>query len=350
MWWRDGLRLAPAVLESRLRAIPYKVLLSLTDRCNLRCAHCRAWHRRTDELTPEEIGRSLASLPGLRWLDITGGEPTLRPDLDGCVAAMAPALRGAVFVHFPTNGWRGDAAEALARALRDATPARVVVTVSVDGPEAIHDRLRGRAGSFSRALDTWRRLAALPGVEVFVGTTVTPDNAAALPELAAALPAALPGFDLRQWHVNLQQRSGHFFSNTEVAPLAAAEALQALSLVEGLRAIPRDGFALAEWLFLRNLRRHLETGRAPVPCQAGRASVHVAADGVVYPCHILDEPLGDLRDHDLDLPRLLATAQARRVVGDLQGCARCWTPCEAYHSLLASPVAALRGALLQRRS
>ncbi len=350
MWWRDGLRLAPAVVTSRVRATPYKVLLSLTDRCNLRCAHCRAWHRRTDELTPEEIGRSLASLPDLRWLDVTGGEPTLRPDLEACVAAMAPALQGAVFVHFPTNGWRVDAAAALAAGLRDADPARVVVTVSVDGPEEVHDRLRGREGSFSRAVETWRRLAELPEIEVYVGTTVTPDNVDALPQLAAALPAALPGFDLRQWHVNLQQHSAHFFSNTGATPLAVDQALKALEFIEARRGLPRDGFALAERLFLRNLRRHLETGRVPVPCQAGRASVHVAADGVVYPCHILDAPLGDLREQDFDLPRLLATTQARRVVGDLRGCARCWTPCEAYHALLASPIVAFLGALPIRRS
>ncbi len=349
MWWRDGLRLAPAVLTSRVRATPYKVLLSLTDRCNLRCSHCHAWRRRTEELTPGELGRTLASLPGLRWLDITGGEPTLRPDLDACVAAIAPALQGAVFVHFPTNGWRADAAVALAAALRDVGPARVVVTVSVDGPEDVHDRLRGRAGSYERALETWRRLDGLRGVEVYIGTTVTPDNVDALPELAAALPAALPGFDLRQWHVNLQQRSAHFFSNTDAPPLAEDQALRALDFIEAQRRLPRDGFALAEWLFLRNLRGHLETGRAPVPCQAGRASVHVAADGVVYPCHVLDAPLGDLREHDFDLPRLLGTAQALAGVAAIRDCGRCWTPCEAYHALLASPVAALRGALPRSR-
>jgi Fe-coproporphyrin III synthase len=349
MWWRDGLRLAPAVLTSRVRATPYKLLLSLTDHCNLRCGHCHAWRRRTAELTPDELGRTLASLPGLRWLDITGGEPTLRPDLDACVAAITPALQRAVFVHFPTNGWQVDAAAALAIGLRDASPARVVVTVSVDGPEEIHDRLRGREGSYARALETWRRLDGLPGVEVYVGTTVTPENAAALPELAALLPAALPGFDLRHWHVNLQQRSEHFFSNAEAPPLALDEALSALAFIEAQRRLPRDGFALAEWLFLRNLRRHLETGRIPVPCQAGRASVHVAADGVVYPCHVLDESLGDLRDHDFDLPRLLGTAQALRGVAGLRDCSHCWTPCEAYHALLASPVAALRGALPRSR-
>ena len=187
MWWRDGLRLAPAVLTSRVRATPYKLLLSLTDHCNLRCGHCHAWRRRTAELTPDELGRTLASLPGLRWLDITGGEPTLRPDLDACVAAITPALQRAVFVHFPTNGWQVDAAAALAIGLRDASPARVVVTVSVDGPEEIHDRLRGREGSYARALETWRRLDGLPGVEVYVGTTVTPENAAALPEAPDAV-------------------------------------------------------------------------------------------------------------------------------------------------------------------
>lgn len=345
MWWSDGLRLAPAVLAGRVGAGPYKVLLSLTDRCNLRCSHCKAWSRTSTELSPDEIGRALGSLSGLRWLDITGGEPTLRPDLSACIEAIAPALQGAVFVHFPTNGWLNDAAVELAEMLRDASPARVVVTVSIDGPEALHDRLRGRQGSFQRALETHRSLAALSRVEVFVGTTVTGENLDGIRALADQLPSLLPGFDLRRWHVNLQERSKHFFGNETLAPLARDQALAAVQFIEAQRGAPLDGFALAEWLFLRNLRRHIISGRTPVPCQAGRATVHMAADGTVYPCHILDTPLGNLRDEDFDLPRLLASAPARRVIAGLRGCTLCWTPCEAYHSLLASPLAALRGAL-----
>ena len=46
-------------------------------------------------------------------------------------------------------------------------------------------RMRGRGGSFDRALETYRALRAVPGVQAYVGTTVGPDNRDALDALLA---------------------------------------------------------------------------------------------------------------------------------------------------------------------
>lgn len=69
------------------RSIEY-LRISVTDRCNFRCVYCMPeqgldWLPKADILSYEEITevvRQLAPL-GLRRLRITGGEPTIRPDL-----------------------------------------------------------------------------------------------------------------------------------------------------------------------------------------------------------------------------------------------------------------------------
>ena len=63
MRWTDGLRLLPAAALARARAgRPYKILLSLTDRCTHRCRHCSAWRRRPgDELSPDQVHGLLAA-------------------------------------------------------------------------------------------------------------------------------------------------------------------------------------------------------------------------------------------------------------------------------------------------
>lgn len=69
------------------RRIEY-LRISVTDRCNFRCLYClplegMQWLPRSEILTYEEIAgivRELAPL-GLRRVRITGGEPTIRPDL-----------------------------------------------------------------------------------------------------------------------------------------------------------------------------------------------------------------------------------------------------------------------------
>ncbi len=70
------------------RSIEY-LRISVTDRCNFRCVYCMPleglqWLPKADILSYEEIAevvRQLAPL-GLRRLRLTGGEPTIRPDLE----------------------------------------------------------------------------------------------------------------------------------------------------------------------------------------------------------------------------------------------------------------------------
>src|SRR5438552_17908039 len=74
--------------DSYGRKIEY-LRISVTDRCNFRCVYCMPvaglqWLPKSDILSYEEIAqivRELAPL-GLRRLRITGGKPTLRPDLN----------------------------------------------------------------------------------------------------------------------------------------------------------------------------------------------------------------------------------------------------------------------------
>src|SRR5262245_2738320 len=84
--------------------------LSVTDRCNLRCAYCMpeeeyVWLPRGDLLSFEELGRLARVFAGLgvEKLRLTGGEPLLRRDLHVLVAELAsvPGIRDLALT---TNG------------------------------------------------------------------------------------------------------------------------------------------------------------------------------------------------------------------------------------------------------
>jgi cyclic pyranopterin phosphate synthase len=76
------------------RSIEY-LRISVTDRCNFRCVYCMPlegldWLPKSEILSYEEITevvRQLAPL-GLRRLRITGGEPTIRPQLEQLIAML----------------------------------------------------------------------------------------------------------------------------------------------------------------------------------------------------------------------------------------------------------------------
>lgn len=82
--------------------------LSVTDRCNLRCAYCMpadpVWFPRDTLLSYEELARVAAILvgAGVRKLRITGGEPLVRRDLDRLVRLLA-AIDGVEDLSLTTN-------------------------------------------------------------------------------------------------------------------------------------------------------------------------------------------------------------------------------------------------------
>ncbi|HET9636173.1 MAG TPA: GTP 3',8-cyclase MoaA [Gemmatimonadaceae bacterium] len=93
------------------RKIEY-LRISVTDRCNFRCMYCMPlagvqWLPKTDILSYEEIAevvRQLAPL-GLRRLRLTGGEPTLRPELQRLIALLR-AIPEIEDIALSTNGLR----------------------------------------------------------------------------------------------------------------------------------------------------------------------------------------------------------------------------------------------------
>jgi cyclic pyranopterin phosphate synthase len=112
------------------RSIEY-LRISVTDRCNFRCLYCMppeglAWLPNDKILSFEEIVevvRQLAPL-GLRKLRLTGGEPTLRPDLPRLVAGLR-AIDGVDDIALSTNGVT---LPAMARALVSAGLTRVNIS------------------------------------------------------------------------------------------------------------------------------------------------------------------------------------------------------------------------------
>jgi cyclic pyranopterin phosphate synthase len=93
------------------RSIEY-LRISVTDRCNFRCLYCMPvagleWLPKADILSYEEIARVVSELAplGLRRIRITGGEPTIRPELDRLIA-MLRGIPEIEDISLSTNGVR----------------------------------------------------------------------------------------------------------------------------------------------------------------------------------------------------------------------------------------------------
>jgi hypothetical protein len=126
-----------------------KLVVELTDRCNLSCGHCPSGrHGGRGELDPGLFTRLLTEAPGcgIDLVGFTGGEPTLHSRFADLVRCTAEA--GLDF-GLNTNGWSLPKHLDALLVHRDRLR---MITFSLDGArEATHDALRGR-GSYRRVL------------------------------------------------------------------------------------------------------------------------------------------------------------------------------------------------------
>ena len=121
------------------RSIEY-LRISVTDRCNFRCVYCMPeqglpWLPKADILSYEEIAGIVGQLAplGLRRLRITGGEPTIRPQLETLIAQLR-GIDGVEDIALSTNGVK---LPELAGKLRAAGLDRVNISADSLRPERI---------------------------------------------------------------------------------------------------------------------------------------------------------------------------------------------------------------------
>ena len=173
----------PWVLQRAVRGVFTRVVrqrpylrvaeIAVTFACNSRCVMCSCvnyWdaERERTRLTPAEygaLGRQLDRM-GCLSVNVTGGEPTLRRDLDEVITALNPAVK---IVNLITNGLRLDPAR-IRRLAALGVDSIVVSLESTDAAE--NDRIRGHVGHFQAVMDTIAscRKARVPcGISLTVG-------------------------------------------------------------------------------------------------------------------------------------------------------------------------------------
>ena len=260
---------------------PSYCVWELTLACNLRCGHCgsRAGKARPNEMGTEEclgIVKSLAEL-GCEVITLSGGEPTLRPDWQ--VIAEAIHDHGMI-VNMVTNAYALD--EELARRMRQSHLANVAV--SIDGPESIHDRIRGK-GTFAKTTRAVRMLKEA-GVSTTVMTTV---NALNLPALEDTYDVAV-SLNADRFRTQLGKPMGNLKDHDDwvIRPKDLLKLLPILSALNERGPVPVGiGDSIGYYGPYDSGLRALSWKGTPqcwAGCQAGLRAIGIEADGGIKGC------------------------------------------------------------------
>ncbi len=169
------------------RVTPVLAGYKITHKCNLTCRHCPYWRRDGEE---QGFVATLATLQrlrsmGIRILIFEGGEPLLWREggktFDHVVHAARKLFRSVCVTTNGTLPWKHLPLDR--------------VWVSLDGPQQVHDSIRGD-GVFDRV---WSNLVKEGGGTAFVSTTLNTINRNAIPELVRMLRGVVAGVTI-QFH------------------------------------------------------------------------------------------------------------------------------------------------------
>ena len=258
-----------------LRAVrkPILVHFEVTQRCNARCGFCDYW--RTDARARQSEVSSFAAAARYfnpLMITFTGGEPTLRVDLEGLVQAVAAAVR-VKYITVITHGAM-------------LTPARAwslwqaginQFNISLDYLDGRHDAARGIPGLTERLFASVDGMRSRGIDSIRFNTVIRDDNLDQLLPIVHRAAAIGCGVNF-----SLYTDSKNGNRDPLVSPARAAE-LQ--HVIDALLAYKRRqrGVITSSDHYLRAIPRYVR-GEATEACESGLRTIHVDPTGRVKRC------------------------------------------------------------------
>ncbi|MCU0611614.1 MAG: hypothetical protein MUE60_07485, partial [Candidatus Eisenbacteria bacterium] len=254
------------------------------------------------------------------------------PEICGLFAASVLAI--------PTNGQDTGTIVPMVREIVAGARARVVISLSVDGSETMHDAIRG-AGTWRRAWSTFEELREIKGISLKVNTVVTSSNVESLPAFAAYVRAR--GADahslilLRGDPRDPSLRPPLPADLRRIGPLLLNELRSYGYAQGGLKARLLWRYHRAAW---STSVATIEQERQVVPCLAGRNHLVIWPDRTAGPCELLP-PVGCIEPAGLG-PLISGSAWRERCDFIAGGGCWCTHNCALLASLLFHPPSVIR--------
>ncbi len=293
------------------------LIFYVTNRCNFRCEFCFYYAeiekgRKPNELTLEEIEQLSRQIGPLLQLSLTGGEPFVRKDF----AELTHLLVGNCAVRYLTIPTNASLTDRMVRFLEDVLPRHpdcyLRLTFSIDGIGEAHDRNRSMPGSYKKIQNSYAAIAPLrrkfPNLVLDANSVFTAQSEDSILDTLKHLAAEFE-FD----NLSLTFARGEI-KDPSLKTKARSKYIEANQLLESLRRGKENRFLYPLWRAVRDVsRRNLIAtefdDKFVAPCVAGRKLLVISETGDVHPCEILDRPMGNLREVEFDLRRLMARAE-----------------------------------------
>lgn len=286
----------------------------VTYRCPMRCKMCDIWNNPTkpeEEFKPE----LLKKLPKMRSVNITGGEPFVREDIEEIVKILLTKTDRIVF---STSGYFSDKIIALAKKYP-----QIGYRISIEGLSCKNDELRGRAGGFDKGLRTLLELRRLGIKDIGFGITVSNNNSADMLDIYELNRNLKMQFATASFHNSFYfHKYDNKVTNIDEVCGNFDELIQRLMKENSPKSWFRAFFNLG-------LINYIKGGRRMLPCEAGSENFFIDPYGNVLPCNGMEkscwfDTMGNLNNVET-FEEIWHSEQAKAVREKVAHCPKnCW--------------------------
>lgn len=292
---------------------PTYVVFFVTSVCNARCKMCFNWRNTTTafkrkELNLDEIKKIFSKMGNLQQLTVSGGEPSLRQDLPEILEFISHNNDVQV-VTVPTNGILSERvyrmAEKSLKLIKPTTHLRI--TLSVEGVKEKHDEIVQVKGAFKNIQKTYQKLLPLikkySNFKVNIGICYSAFNK---DEIKKTFRFCKKFFT--KSHVLMSLARGDT-RDKEARNVSVKEYRETTEYYNRLFKNDNRPLKIAVTSLSRLVKKQvatiMETGKMPVTCQAYTKLIVIQSSGDVFPCEYLPKKLGNLRNYQYDINKIL---------------------------------------------
>jgi radical SAM protein with 4Fe4S-binding SPASM domain len=322
---------------------PIQLTFFVTKRCNSSCPFCfslRSSNNALDnrpELSLSEISKFSSSLGSFLWLAFSGGEIYLREDLVEISEIFYKNNKPAIIL-FPTNGLLSEVIQARTEKILDRCPkSTIVVKLSIDGLYDDHDELRKSPGSFKKTIETYHMLERLLGkhqnFELGVNTVFCSENENSM-DAVIDFVAGLRNIKTHTISLIRGNLVNDHFKRVDYNKYLKAVKKLELNQINNKSSIYRFKGArikaAQDIVQHRLIYRTAQDRKRCIPCYAGRLNVVIKENGDVYPCELLTESFGNIRDYEYDVGKIIRSDKAGQILNSIRN-NHCYCTHECYY-------------------
>jgi len=301
-------------------SIPFYTIFYVTAQCNARCVHCFNWeliegYADRNELSIDEIELIAKNWGRMLIVNLAGGEPYLRDDLPEIVRVFKK-YTDVDIVAIPSNGFLTDRVLGIVNKLLERFPDIYFrLAFSVDGIGEQHDKIRSVTGGFEKVVRTIKEVKALKkkyrNFSLFTNSTFMELNQDDLMGTLKYIKSELDVDAMSMTCIRGDVKQGEVQEGLYNEKYKEVAMYLAKLNRTKFKNHPMANFIWGATSYAREkVFDNLKYGRRNFECYAIRKMIVVDDVGEVYICEMRPTSLGNLRDYNYDIKKIVRSKMA----------------------------------------